>query len=136
MLNQAQIIGRLGKDPETRRTPQGIAITNFNIATSEKWKDKASGQMKEATEWHRITTFDKLAEICEQYLKAGSLVFIQGKLTTQKYKDKDGIERYQTSIKADNMKMLGDKGEKQEAKPAKASNNGSGFDDLDNDVPF
>jgi len=107
MLNQAQIIGHLGRDPETRYLPSGDAVTNFSIATTEKWRDKNTGEQKEATEWHRINTFGKLAEIAGQYLKKGSLVFIQGKIVTRKWQDKDGIERYSTEIRADSMKMLG-----------------------------
>ena len=140
MLNQVQIIGSLGKDPDTRSFPNGDQVCNFSIATTEKWKDKASGEQKEATEWHRIGTFGKLADICSQYLKKGSLVFIQGKLTTRKWTDKDGVEKYSTEIKADTMKMLGGKpdGERAPAKApaAKPTPAGSGFDDVDDDIPF
>jgi single-strand DNA-binding protein len=141
MLNKAQIIGHLGRDPETRYLPSGEAVTGFSIATTEKWKDKNTGEQKEATEWHSINTFGKLAEIAGQYLRKGSLVFVEGKITTRKYTDKDGIERYATSIKADTMKMLGgrDQGEAQrQAAPqaAPAARPSSGFDDMDDDIPF
>lgn len=108
MLNQAQIIGHLGKDPESRVLPSGDAVSNFSVATTEKWKDK-SGQQQEHTEWHRISAFGKLAEICNQYLEKGMQVFVQGKIQTRKYKAEDGTERYSTEIKADTMKMLGRK---------------------------
>jgi single-strand DNA-binding protein len=149
MLNQAQIIGHLGKDPETRYLPSGEAVCNFSLATTEKWKDKNTGEQKEATEWHRITTFGKLAEICGQYLKKGSQAFVQGKLVTRKYTDKDGIERYATEIRADNMKMLGGRqdgaqGERttahahrqQRPAAAPAAAAPQSFDDMDDDIPF
>lgn len=139
MLNQVQIIGHLGKDPETRSFQSGDQVCNFSIATTERWKDKATGEQKEATEWHRVGTFGGLAVICNQYLKKGTLVFVQGKITTRKWTDKDGVERFSTEIKADTMKMLGGKAEGERApatpasKPAPVS---SGFDDMDSDVPF
>ena len=141
MLNQVQIIGHLGKDPETRYLPSGDAVCNFSIATTEKWKDKATGDAKEKTEWHRISTFGKLAEICGQYLKKGSLAFVQGKIESRKYTDKDGVEKFSTEIKADQMRMLGGKPESQESRPeprqaASPQPEGaasSGFDDMPND---
>lgn len=155
MLNQAQIIGYLGKDPEVRYMPSGDAVANFSIATSERWKDKQTGETREATEWHRINTFGKLAEIVGQYLHKGSLVFVQGKITTRKWTDKDGIERYSTEIKADSLKMLGGRegGEggqqapqQRQAAPQRQqrpsaqqqapASSGSGFDDMDDDIPF
>lgn len=139
MLNQAQIIGHLGKDPETRYLPSGEAVTNFSIATTEKWKDKATGEQKEATEWHRINTFGKLAEICGQYLKKGSLAFIQGKIVTRKWTDKDGIERYSTEIKADTMKMMGGKpeGDHQSShRQAPAQSQAAPGNPMDYDIPF
>ena len=107
MLNQAQIIGHLGRDPEIRYLPSGEAVANFSIATTEKWKDKATGEQREATEWHRISTFGKLAEIAGEYLVKGSLVYIEGKINTRKYQDKNGVERTATEIRADTMQMLG-----------------------------
>jgi single-strand DNA-binding protein len=153
MLNNAQIIGHLGRDPETRYMQSGDAVTNFTIATTEKWKDKQTGEQKEAVEWHRITTYGKLAEVCSQWLRKGSLVFVQGKLTTRKWTDQQGIERYTTEIKADTMKMLGGRDQNQQApqqQPAQRQQassprqaprpqqapQGSGFDDMGDDVPF
>jgi single-strand DNA-binding protein len=148
-LNQAQIIGYLGKDPEVRYLPSGEAVANFSIATSEKWKDKASGEPREETEWHRISVFGRLAEIVGEYLKKGSLVFVQGKLKTRKYTDGQGVERYSTEIRAETMKMLGGRDSHQgersappaqrqaapqrQQAPAAAP---SGFDDMDDDIPF
>ncbi len=106
-VNKVIIVGNLGRDPETRYMPSGDALTNIAVATTDKWKDKASGEQKEATEWHRISFFGKLAEIAGQYLKKGSQVYIEGKLRTRKYTDKDGIEKYSTEIVADTMQMLG-----------------------------
>ena len=107
MLNQVQLIGRLGRDPEVRYMPNGEAVCNFSIATSENWKD-ANGQKQERTEWHNITMYRKLAEIAGQYLKKGALVFVQGKIQSRKYVDKNGIERTAYEIICDSMKMLGD----------------------------
>lgn len=141
MLNQVQIIGHLGKDPETRYLPSGDAVCNFSIATTEKWKDKVTGEAKEQTEWHRISTFGKLAEICGQYLHKGSLAFVQGKIQTRKYTDKDGVERFSTEIKADQMRILGGKPDGQESRPeprqatAKPAQAG-GFDDMPDDIPW
>jgi single-strand DNA-binding protein len=106
-LNKVQIIGNLGRDPETRYMPSGDAMTSITVATTENWKDKATGEKKEQTEWHRITFFGKLAEIAGQYLKKGSQVYIEGSLRTRKYTDKDGVEKFATDIKADTMQMLG-----------------------------
>ena len=106
-VNKVIIVGNLGRDPETRYMPSGDAITNVAVATTDKWKDKATGEQKEATEWHRISFFGKLAEIAGQYLKKGSQVYIEGKLRTRKYTDKDGVEKYSTEIVADTMQMLG-----------------------------
>src|SRR5690625_4454536 len=106
-VNRVTLIGNLGKDPETRFTPSGSAVCNFSLATSESWNDKQTGQKMEATEWHRIATFGKLAEICGEYLRKGQQVYIDGKLKTSKYTGKDGIERYSTDIIANNMQMLG-----------------------------
>ena len=106
-LNKVQIIGNLGRDPETRYMPSGDAMTTIAVATTESWKDKNTGEKKEVTEWHRITFFGKLAEIAGQYLKKGSQVYVEGSLRTKKYTDKDGVEKYSTDIKADTMQMLG-----------------------------
>ena len=106
-VNKVIVVGNLGRDPETRYMPSGDAMTNIAVATTDKWKDKASGEQKEATEWHRIAFFGKLAEIAGQYLKKGSQVYIEGKLRTRKWTDKDGVEKDTTEIIADSMQMLG-----------------------------
>ena len=106
-VNKVIIVGNLGRDPETRYMPSGDAMTNIAVATTDKWKDKTSGEQKEATEWHRIAFFGKLAEIAGQYLKKGSQVYIEGKLRTRKWTDKEGVEKYTTEIIADTMQMLG-----------------------------
>lgn len=125
-VNKVLLIGNLGADPETKYLPSGDAVTNIRIATTDKWKDKASGEMKEQTEWHRINFFGKLAEIAGQYLKKGSQVYVEGSIHTRKYQDKEGIERYATSIKGHTMQMLGSK-----EKPAK-----HGFEDMEDDIPL
>jgi len=138
MFNQIQVIGNVGKDPQIRAMPSGDLVANFSVATSEKWRDK-SGEMMTKTEWHNVTCFGKLAEIAEKYIKSGKMVFIQGSLVTQKYTDKNGVEKTSTHVKADTIRLLG--GEKTDNnKPAqtnsKSANIGSGFDDLDSDIPF
>ncbi|WP_050462871.1 single-stranded DNA-binding protein [Herbaspirillum autotrophicum] len=106
-VNKVIIVGNLGRDPETRYMPNGDAVTNVAVATTESWKDKNSGEKKELTEWHRITFYRKLAEIAGQYLKKGSQVYVEGRLQTRKWTDKDGVEKYTTEIIADTMQMLG-----------------------------
>src|SRR5712672_267833 len=106
-VNKVIIVGNLGADPETRYTPGGDAITNIRVATTDRWKDKASGEMKEATEWHRIAFFGRLAEIAGEYLKKGSQIYVEGQLRTRKWQDKDGQDRYSTEIRGDVMQMLG-----------------------------
>jgi single-strand DNA-binding protein len=106
-VNKVIIVGNLGRDPETRYMPSGDAMTSITVATTDTWKDKATGEKKEQTEWHRISFFGKLAEIAGQYLKKGSQVYIEGSLRTRKYTDKDGVEKYATDIRADTMQMLG-----------------------------
>lgn len=106
-VNKVIIVGNLGRDPETRYMPNGDAVTNIAVATTESWKDKGTGEKKELTEWHRITFYRKLAEIAGQYLKKGSQVYIEGRLQTRKWTDKEGVERYTTEIIADTMQMLG-----------------------------
>ncbi|MBU1053130.1 MAG: single-stranded DNA-binding protein [Proteobacteria bacterium] len=105
-LNKVMLIGRLGKDPEIRYTNAGVAIANFTIATSEDWKDKASGEKKERTEWHRIVAFGKLGEICGEYLSKGKQVYIEGRLQTRAWDDKDGNKRYTTEIVSSDMQFL------------------------------
>ena len=146
MLNQVQIIGRVGKDPEVRYLPSGEAVANFSVATTEKWKDKQSGELREETEWHRISTFGRLAEIVGQYVKKGGLVYVSGKIKTRKYTDKDGSEKYATDIRANELKLLSSRENNQggeraprpstaQQRPAPAAQ-GSGFDDMDDDIPF
>ena len=106
-VNKAIIIGFCGRDPEIRYMPSGEQVTSIAVATTDRWRDKATGEQREATEWHRISFFGKLAEIAGQYLKKGSQVYIEGRLRTRKYTDKEGIERYATEIIADQMQMLG-----------------------------
>lgn len=154
-VNKAIILGRLGKDPETRYMPSGEAVTSITVATSETWKDKATGEKKEQTEWHRISFFGKLAEIAGQYLKKGSLVYVEGSLRTRKYTDKDGVEKFATDIKADKMQMVGNQEQtpkaqaqtpraneqtpranpQSSARPAQGSSF-TNFSDMDEDIPF
>jgi len=106
-VNKIIILGNLGRDPETRTFPNGDLVTNITVATTEKWKDKTTNEMKEATEWHRIQFNGRLAEIAEQYLHKGDPVYVEGSLRTRKYTDKDGIEKYVTDIRAISMQLLG-----------------------------
>jgi single-strand DNA-binding protein len=153
-VNKVIVVGNLGADPETRFLPSGEAVTNIRVATTDKWKDKASGEMKEATEWHRISFFGRLAEVAGEYLKKGSQVYVEGSLRTRKWQDKDGQDRYSTEIRADTMQMLGrregggepraasDAGERGEPraaaapKPAAAKKPAGKFDDMEDDIPF
>ena len=145
-------IGNLGADPETKYMPNGDAVTNIRIACTESWKDKSTGEKKESTEWVRIVFYRKLAEIAGQYLKKGSQVYLEGKLKTRKWQDKDGQDRYTTEINADEMKMLGSKGDGQQQEgqrpqqtqqrpPANTQRQpqgqAGGFSDMyDDDIPF
>jgi len=106
-INKVIIVGNLGSDPETRYMPSGAAVTNFTVATNESWKDKQTGEQKERTEWHRVAMFNRLAEIAAEYLRKGSQVYIEGKLRTRKWQDRDGNDRWTTEIVADEMQMLG-----------------------------
>lgn len=106
-LNLAQIIGNIGREPESRYMPSGECVTSISVATTDKWKDKATGESKEQTEWHKVTFFGKLAEIARDYLKKGSPVYVSGSIKTRKYTDKDGVEKYATEIKGDTLQMLG-----------------------------
>jgi single-strand DNA-binding protein len=150
-VNKVIIVGNLGRDPEVRHLPSGDAVANIAVATTDRWKDKQTGEMKEATEWHRISFFGKTAEIAGQYLKKGSQVYIEGSLRTRKYTDKDGVEKYATEIKGDTMQMLGSRDtggaapEQRQApaaaapapRPAPAARPApGGFDDDDSDIPF
>ena len=146
-VNKVILVGNLGADPETRYQPSGDAITNIRVATTDRWKDKASGEMKEATEWHRVAFFGRLAEIAGEYLKKGSQVYIEGRIRTRKYQDKDGVERYSTEIIGDRMQMLGSRAGAGEGRasepPAEAKASGTAakkpagkFDDMEDDIPF
>lgn len=106
-LNRVALIGHLGADPETRAFGDGGMVCNINIATSESWKDRVTGEQKEATEWHRVVLYRRLAEIADQYLRKGAQIYVEGKLRTKKWTDKTGVERYTTQIEADELKMLG-----------------------------
>lgn len=109
-INKAIIVGRLGQDPEMRYTPDGTACANFSVATSEEWKDKQTGEKKERVEWHRVVAWRRLAEICGEYLTKGKQVYIEGRIQTRDWTDKDGNKRYTTEIIANQMQMLGDRG--------------------------
>ena len=152
-VNKVILVGNLGKDPETRYMPNGDAVCNITIATTDSWKDKATGEKKEATEWHRIVLYRKLGEIAGQYLKKGSQVYIEGKLATRKWQDKDGNDRYTTEIVATEMQMLGsrqpggqsDQGGYQPPPSRPAGGNAGqqqrqpqrqAYDDLGDDIPF
>lgn len=131
MLNKVILIGRLGRDPETRSMPNGEAVCNFSVATSEKYTDK-NGQRQEATEWHNVTMYRKLAEIAGKYLTKGSQVYLEGKIQSRKYQGKDGIERTAYDIIANEMKMLGGNTQTPAQKPQQAQ----AQDDISDDVPF
>lgn len=170
-INKVILIGNLGRDPEVRYTPNGAAICNVTIATSRNWKDKNSGEKVEETEWHRVVFFDRMAEIAGEYLKKGRPVYVEGRLKTRKWTDKDGVEKYTTEIMAENMQLLGgrdgggggeegggggysrgaqggggaERAERPErsapaARPAASkpapSKSSTGFDDMDDDIPF
>jgi single-strand DNA-binding protein len=153
-VNKVILVGNLGADPETRYLPSGDAVTNIRIATTDSWKDK-SGEKQEHTEWHRVAFFGKVAEIAGEYLKKGSPVYVEGRIRTRKWQDKEGQERYSTEIVADRMQLLGGRGagasgggsdsmsrEPVTATPAAAgspraaSRKGGAFDDMDDDIPF
>ena len=109
-INKVILVGNLGADPETRYMPSGSAVTNLSVATSESWKDKQTGEQTERTEWHKVVMFDRLAEIAAEYLRKGSQVYIEGKLQTRKWQDRDGNDRWTTEIRASEMQMLGGRG--------------------------
>lgn len=139
-VNKAIILGNIGTDPETRYLPSGVPVTNFSVATNEKWTDKNTGEQKESTEWHRIATFGNLAEIAAQYLRKGKPVYIEGKIRTRKWQDQHGHDRWSTEIIANQLQMLGKK-EEDDQPPAEApqENKNDGRytdDDFDEDIPF
>jgi len=150
-VNKVILVGNLGKDPEVRYSPNGQAVANVTIATSESWKDKTSGEKQERTEWHRIVFFGRLAEIAGEYLKKGAQIYIEGRLQTRKWQDKDGHDRYTTEIVANEMQMLGSRSgagmpsePAMESAPAGASASAgaragakaSVGADFDDDIPF
>ncbi len=151
-INKVILVGNLGADPETRSMPSGMTVTNIRIATSESWKDKTSGAQQEKTEWHSIAMFGRLGEIAAEYLRKGSQVFIEGKLRTRKWQDKQGNDRYSTEIIADNMQMLGGRGggaaavgeragasasrDEFDQTPPPVAAGGGGKADFDDDIPF
>jgi len=158
-VNKVILIGHLGADPEVRYMPNGGAVANVTVATTESWKDKSSGEQQEKTEWHRVVFFARLAEIVGEYLKKGSQLYVEGRLQTRKWQDKSGVDRYTTEIVASEMQMLGGRGGAsggaapsggsygggqsaggsapasggQTSSPAAA---GSSYDDFDDDIPF
>ncbi len=154
-VNKVIIVGNLGRDPETRVFPDGGTICNVTIATSRQWKDKTSGEKQEETEWHRVVFRDRLAEIAGEYLRKGRSVYVEGRLKTRKYNDKDGVEKYATEVVATEMQLLGSRegmgdGESRGggggapaarpsagggSKPAPQKSS-TGFDDMDDDIPF
>jgi single-strand DNA-binding protein len=158
-VNKVILVGNLGADPETRYLPSGDAISNIRLATTDRYKDKATGDMKEATEWHRVAFFGRLAEIVDEYLRKGSSVYVEGRIRTRKWQDQSGQDRYTTEIVGEKMQMLGGGGERQQrapqqqqqqrgaqrnsyadatgrAQPAQRPPAGGGFDDMDDDIPF
>jgi single-strand DNA-binding protein len=164
-VNKVILVGNLGRDPEVRYTPNGSAVCNVSIATTRNWKNKDSGERQEETEWHRVVFFDRLAEIAGEYLKKGRSVYVEGRLKTRKWTDKDGVEKYTTEIMAEQMQLLGgrdgggggaedagsDGGESPAprrsappraaagapaAAPRPAAKPATGFDDMDDDIPF
>ncbi|HEX3914887.1 MAG TPA: single-stranded DNA-binding protein [Steroidobacteraceae bacterium] len=149
-VNKVILVGNLGADPETRSMPSGMTVTNIRIATSESWKDKASGAQQERTEWHSIALFGRLGEIAAEYLRKGSQVFIEGKLRTRKWQDKQGNDRFTTEIIADNMQMLGGRAGGGAGGGERAASTGTppredydqsptpagGKEEFDDDIPF
>ena len=146
-VNKVILIGNLGADPESRYMPNGDQVVTLRLATTEAWKDKATGEKKEATEWHRVVLWRKLAEIAAQYLKKGQQVYIEGQLKTRKWTDKDGQDRYTTEISGDSLKMLGSRptgsdsataSRPAQGAPAATPGDGGqgGFNDFEDDIPF
>lgn len=142
-INKLIAIGNLGKDPETRYLPSGAAVTNFSIAVSESWKDKQTGEQKERTEWINVEVWGNSAEACQKYLTKGSQCYVEGKLQTDKWQDKNGQDRWTTKVRADTVQFLGSKGDRQQDNrppPGGAndrdSNKQPGPDDFDDDIPF
>jgi single-strand DNA-binding protein len=148
-INKVILVGNLGADPETRYMPSGTAVTNLSVATTESWKDKQTGEQNERTEWHKVVMFDRLAEIAAEYLRKGSQVYIEGKLQTRKWQDRDGNDRWTTEIRANEMQMLGGRGGSGGGSFGGDGGGGGGSqkgggskppeqgpDDFDDDIPF
>jgi len=151
-VNKVILVGNLGRDPEVRYSPDGAAICNMSIATTSSWKDKASGEKREEVEWHKVVMYNRLAEIAGEYLKKGRSVYIEGRLKTRKWQDKDtGADRYATEIVADQMQMLGGKGDEADREPAQRpaarqapqqreaaqqAAPAANLADMDDDIPF
>jgi len=143
-INKVILVGNLGADPETRYMPSGSAVTNLSVATSESWKDKQTGEQKDRTEWHKVAMFNRLAEIAAEYLRKGSQVYIEGKIRTRKWQDRDGNDRWTTEIIADEMQMLGGRGGGGGSAPMSSGKDSgppsappqAGPDDFDDDIPF
>jgi len=144
-INKVILVGNLGADPETRYMPSGSAVTNLSVATSESWKDKQTGEQKDRTEWHKVAMFNRLAEVAAEYLRKGSQVYIEGKIRTRKWQDRDGNDRWTTEIIADEMQMLGGRGGGGGGSAPMSSGQDSGPpstppkagpDDFDDDIPF
>ncbi len=150
-VNKVILVGNLGRDPEVRYSANGQAIANVTIATTESWKDKNTGEKQEKTEWHRIVFFGRLGEIAGEYLKKGSQIYVEGRLQTRKWQDKEGKDRYTTEIVANEMQMLGSKGgaasgeyagqsssqaSDSKSAPAQPATQTTGADDFDDDIPF
>jgi len=144
-INKVILVGNLGADPETRYMPSGSAVTNLSVATSESWKDKQTGEQKDRTEWHKVAMFNRLAEIAAEYLRKGSQVYIEGKIRTRKWQDRDGNDRWTTEVIADEMQMLGGRGGGGGSAPMSSGSGPGpssnpppqpGPDDFDDDIPF
>ena len=140
-INKVIIVGNLGADPDSRAMPSGNAVTNISVATSESWNDRETGEKQEKTEWHRVVFFNRLAEIAAQYLKKGSQVYVEGKLQTRKWEDKEGNERWTTEVVANQMQMLGDRmsndmSNDNASRSQSSSDNDFSTDEFDDDIPF
>ncbi len=142
-VNKVILVGHLGQDPESRSMPDGRAIATLSLATIDRWKDKATGQTKEQTEWHRIVFYDRLAEIAAEYLRKGAPVYVEGKLRTRKWTDREGITRYMAEINGQALQMLGGRTQEEHRAPSPSSSSRApstehgGFEDIPNDdIPF
>ena len=140
-INKVIIVGNLGADPDSRAMPSGNAVTNISVATSESWNDRETGEKQEKTEWHRVVFFNRLAEIAAQYLKKGSQVYVEGKIQTRKWEDKEGNERWTTEVVANQMQMLGDRmsndmSNDNASSSQSSSDNDFSTDEFDDDIPF